>query len=75
MNIARVLMLVIEMLVIIALLSRILLPSNFDISFRLSEATIGIPIRWFIPLLLISGAGVVSIAALLTFFYTLGHHA
>ncbi|MGZ4732917.1 MAG: hypothetical protein ACXVZH_12315 [Terriglobales bacterium] len=75
MNSARVLMIISETLVTIALLTRILLTSNFDISFRLSaETLIGIPVRWFVPLLLISGAGILSIAALLTFFWTLSHH-
>ncbi|HVO64387.1 MAG TPA: hypothetical protein VMT53_25935 [Terriglobales bacterium] len=75
MNIARVLMVGSETLVTVALLTRILLPSNLDVSFRLSaEMTIGIPARWFVPLLLIGGAGILSIVALLTFFHTLTHH-
>ena len=76
MSIARALMICSEILVALALLMRILLPSNFDVSFRLSpEITIGIPIRWLVPLMLISGAGVLSTFALLRFFWTLAHHA
>lgn len=76
MNIARALMICSETLVGVALVGSIFLPSNFDITFRMSaEATIGIPVRWIVPLLLISGAGILSIAALFVLFSTLAHHA
>ena len=65
-----------ETLVGVALMGSIFLPCNFDITFRMSaETTIGVPLRWIVPLLLISGAGIFSIAALFVLFSTLAHHA
>ncbi len=76
MNAARALMLASEILVAVALIARILLPTNLDLGFRVSsETAIGIPIRWFIPLFLISVAGVCSIAALLKMYLALAHRA
>jgi len=75
MTLARLLMITSEVLVAVALLGRFLLPTNFDITFRISaNAGIGIPIRWFLPLLLISGAGLFSTTALLKMYWTLAHH-
>ena len=76
MNMARALMICSETLAGVALVGSIFLPSDFLITFRMSaEATIGIPVRWIVPLLLISGAGILSIAALFVSFSTLAHHA
>lgn len=75
MNLARLLMIASEVLVGVALISQYLLPMSFDVSFRVSADThIGIPIRWLVPLLLISGAGVFSMTALFKMYWTLAHH-
>jgi hypothetical protein len=56
-----------------ALLAHMFLPTTFDMAFHLSDRSIGVPVRWFIPLLLISMAGILSTAALLKMGWTLAH--
>jgi CBS domain containing-hemolysin-like protein len=67
-----------ETLVGVALLAQILLPillpTDIGITFSVSsQRMIAIPIRWFLPLLLISVAGALSAAALLKIYWTLVH--
>jgi hypothetical protein len=67
-----------ETLVCVALLAQILLPILLptDIGITISVSSqrmIAIPIRWLLPLLLISVAGVLSTAALLKICWTLVH--
>ena len=66
-----------EVLVGIALVSRFLLPAGPNISFTLlwAHTSIGIPIRWFIPLFLITVAGICSGVALIKLAWSLGHAA
>ena len=45
-----------EILVGVALVAHIFLPTTCDVAFHVSDRIIGIPIRWFIPLMLISVA-------------------
>jgi hypothetical protein len=71
--IARFLMIASETLVGVALITHIFLPTTFDIAFTVSDRSIGIPIRWLIPLSLITVAGVFSAAALLKMGWTLAH--
>jgi hypothetical protein len=56
-----------EILVAIALIARFIFPSGYNIIFTLltAHASIGIPLKWFVPLLLISAAGVCSRTALI----------
>ena len=75
MSVARLLMASSETLVGVALVARVLLPVNFDVSFRLTNATIALPVRWFVPLILISAAGILSAGALLKFYWLLVHSA
>jgi hypothetical protein len=60
------LMTISEVLVGIALVSRFLLPTGLNVSFTLlwAHTSIGIPIRWFVPLFLITIAGICSGIAL-----------
>lgn len=73
MTTARFLMITSEILVGAALLAHMLLPTNLGVSLHISDRSIGIPIRWFIPLLLITMAGALSAAALLKMGWTLAH--
>jgi len=73
MTTARFLMFASEALVGVALITHIFLPANFAIAFTVSDRAVGIPIRWFVPLLLISVAGVFSTAALVKMGWTLAH--
>ena len=56
MTTARFLMIASEMLVGVALIAHMFLPTTFDVALHVSDRIIGIPIRWFIPLMLISVA-------------------
>jgi hypothetical protein len=73
MTTARFLMIASEALVGVALIANMFLPTTFVVAFHVSDRSFGIPIRWFIPLLLISMAGAFSTAALLKMVWTLTH--
>jgi hypothetical protein len=73
MTTARFLMIASEILVGVALIAHMFLPTTFGVSFHVSDRSVGIPIRWFVPLLLISVAGILSTAALLRMGWTLAH--
>ena len=70
---ARFLMIASEILVGVALIAHMFLPTTFDVALTVSDKSIGIPIRWFIPLLLISVAGAFSTASLIKMGWTLAH--
>jgi hypothetical protein len=73
---ARSLMIASEVLAGLALIVQFLLPVNFDVGFRLSAgASMGIPVRWIVPLLLISGAGLIGTTALLKILWTVTHQS
>jgi len=74
MTTARFLMMASEILVGVALIAHVFLPTNFSVAFTVSaDRAIGIPIRFFVPLLLISLAGVFSTVALAKMAWTLAH--
>ena len=77
MDTALRLMTISEILVGIALITRFLSPSGVSISFTLlwAHASIGIPVRWFLPLVLIVVAGVFSATALIKMVWSLAHAA
>jgi hypothetical protein len=70
---ARFLMIASEILVGVALIANLFLPTTLGVTFHVSDRYIGIPVRWFIPLLLISVAGTFSTASLLKMGWTLAH--
>ena len=75
MSTARLLMIISEVLAGVAIISSFLLPKNFDFAFRASsQMSIGIPVRWFVPLFLIVIAGVTSASSLLRMYWSLAHH-
>jgi hypothetical protein len=65
-----------EILVGIALIARFILPSGMGISFTVTaHASIGIPMRWFFPLLLITVAGICSTTALIKIVWSMAQTA
>ncbi len=75
MSTARFLMIISEVLAGIALISSFLLPKDSDLAFRVSsQMSIGIPVRWFVPLFLIVIAGLTGAGSLIKMYWTLAHH-
>jgi len=71
---ARLLMIISEVLAGVAIVCSFLLPRNFDFAFRISsQMSIGIPVRWLVPLFLIVTAGVTGAASLLRMYWSLAH--
>ena len=66
-----------EILVAIALIARFVFPFGTNITFTLlsAHASIGIPIKWFLPLLLITAAGICSTTALVKIVWSMAHAA
>jgi hypothetical protein len=74
MTTARFLMIASETLVGAALVAHMFLPTTFAITFAVSaDRIIAIPVRWFVPLLLISVAGAFSTAALVKMGLAMAH--
>ena len=75
MSTARYLMIITEVLAGVALISSFLLPRNFDLGVRISsQMSIGIPVRWFVPLFLIVIAGLTGAGSLMKMYWSLAHH-
>jgi hypothetical protein len=62
-----------ETLVGLALIGQLFLRTNIGVTFLLGDRIIALPIRWFVPLLLISVAGAFSTVALVNLVWTLTH--
>ncbi len=76
MNTAKLLMMLSEVLVVGAIVAHIVLPASLGVSLTVSaNRIIGIPIRWFVPLFLISIAGALSATALVKMVWALAHAA
>jgi hypothetical protein len=74
MTTARFLMIASETLAGAALIAQMFLPTNVGVTFTVStDRVIAIPIRWFVPLLLIIVAGALGAAALIKMGCTLAH--
>jgi len=71
------LMTVSEILVGVALIARFMFPSGMNITFTslTAHASIGIPMRWFFPLLLITVAGICSTTALIKIVWSMAQAA
>ena len=65
----RVLMQVAEILAVTAVGVQFLLPAEIGISIHIGHKVLALPIRWVVPLMLISLAGALSVAALFTLVY------
>ena len=71
MGTGRVLMLVAETLAIVAVAIQFLLPSEAAIAVTVAHKSLGLPVRWVVPLLLIATAGALSLVALLAMYWRL----
>jgi len=66
-------MIISEALALVAVAIQFILPNAVGISLHGTHKTIALPIRWVVPLLLISIAGVLSLAALFNMYWRLAH--
>lgn len=74
MTTARLLMIASELLAGTALVVQYFLPPDVGVTFTISaDRIIAIPIRWFLPLLLIAFAGTLSLAAIVKMCWALAH--
>ncbi len=73
MGTGRLLMLISETLAVVAVATQFFLPRGMGISLTLAHRGIALPVRWVVPLLLISVAGAVSLAALFNMYWRLAH--
>jgi hypothetical protein len=71
----RVLMLVAETLAVISVAVQFLLPTETAIAVTIGQRSLGLPIRWVVPLVLIAVAGTLSLVALVTLYWRLAHVA
>jgi hypothetical protein len=66
-------MIISETLAIVAVAIQFVLPSEIAISLTIPHRTIGLPLRWVAPLLLIAIAGALSLVALFNMYWRLAH--
>jgi hypothetical protein len=64
-----------ETLAVVAMAVQFVLPSGMGISITLGHRNLGVPIRWVLPLLLISIAGGISLMELFSMYWRLAHVA
>jgi len=68
-------MLVAEMLAATGVAIQFFLPSEVGLTVHISQKVLGLPIRWVVPLLLISLAGILSMVALFALYWRLANVA
>ena len=73
MGTGKTLMLVAEILAVTPVAVQFLLPGEVGITLDIGHKVLGLPIRWFVPLLLISLAGALSMVALFALYWRLAH--
>jgi hypothetical protein len=73
MGTGRLLMVISETLAVVAVLTQFFLPTGMGISLHLAHRAIVLPVRWVVPLLLISVAGATSLTALFNMYWRLAH--
>jgi hypothetical protein len=73
MGTGKFLMLISETLAVVAVATQFLLPAGTDLDLHLAHRYVGLPLRWVVPLLLISIAGALSAAALFNMCWRLAH--
>jgi hypothetical protein len=67
----RALMLIAETLAVISVAVQFLLPTETAIAVHIGHRSLGLPIRWVVPLLLIAIAGALSLVALVAMYWRL----
>ena len=75
MGIGKALMLIAEIIAVTAVAVQFFLPSEVGISIHLGNRVLGLPIRWVMPLSLISVSGALSVIALFVLYWQLAHAA
>ena len=73
MGTGKTLMLVAEILAVTPVAVQFLLPGEVGITLHIGHKVLGLPIRWVVPLLLISLAGALSMVALFALYWRLAH--
>ena len=73
MGTGKTLMLVAEILAVTAVAVQFLLPGEVGIVLHIGHKVLGLPIRWVVPLLLISLAGALSMVALFALYWRLAN--
>jgi hypothetical protein len=73
MGTGKLLMLISETLAVVAVATQFFLPSATGIGLHFADRYVGLPVRWVVPLLLISMAGALSLAALSIMYWRLAH--
>ena len=73
MGTGKTLMLVAEILAVTPVAVQFLLPGEVGITLHIGHKVLGLPIRRFVPLLLISLAGALSMVALFALYWRLAH--
>ena len=69
----KTLMIISEFLAVVAVAVQFVLPHEVGLSLMTPHRTIALPIRWIVPLLLISIAGALSLAAIFSMYWRLTH--
>lgn len=73
MGTGKLLMLVSETLAVVAVATQFFLPVGTGISLHFAHRVVGLPVRWVVPLVLISIAGALSLTALFNMYWRLAH--
>jgi hypothetical protein len=69
----RTLMIVSETMAVVAVAIQFVLPHEVELTLMTPHRAIALPIRWIVPLLMISLAGVLSLAAVFSMYWRLAH--
>jgi hypothetical protein len=75
MGIGKTLMLIAEIIAVSAVAVQFFLPSEVGITMHVGHRVLGLPIRWVMPLLLISVSGALSAIALFVLYWQLARAA
>jgi hypothetical protein len=73
MGTGKLLMLISETLAVVAVAAQFFLPERTGIGLTLAHRTVALPVRWVVPLLVISVAGVLGLTALFNTYWRLAH--
>jgi hypothetical protein len=66
-------MIISEMLAIVAVAFQFVLPNQIGVSIIIPHRILSLPLRWIVPLGLITIAGALSLAALINMYWRLAH--
>lgn len=75
MGVLRTLMILAETLSVVAVAVQFVLPIETLISIHIGNRSLGLPVRWVVPLFFLAIAGTLSLAALASMYWRLAHVA